>query len=79
MYDNVIIEAPGDERIHREEMEDLRSGRGCYETSAAAARKRMVKRQQSKRKTVTGSGYADIIRHLKGRRPFGNTTGEDDV
>ena len=78
MYDDVLITAPGDERIHREEMEDLRSGRGCYETSAAAARKRMVKRQQSKRKTVTGSGYEDIIRRLKDRRPFGNTT-EDDV
>lgn len=78
MNDDIIITAPGVERIHREEMEDLRSGRGCYEPSAAAARKRMVKRQQSKRKTISGTGYADIIRHLKGRRPFGNTT-EDDV
>jgi hypothetical protein len=66
--DNVIIEAPGDERIHREEMKDLLSGRGAYETNAAKARKRMVKRQQSKRKSVSGQGYEDIIQNLRGER-----------
>ena len=66
--DNVLITAPGDERIHQEEMEDLLSGRGAYETNAVKARKRMVKRQQSKSKSVSGQGYEDIIRNLRGER-----------